>query len=96
MVKKTRENNTKTVSIYLLFIVIFTVHRFICNTIMNFYDMMSELCSKSIDKKWNWIKTLIFDIWTDKSIILGVYEPISQLIKMFVISLFEMQDIPIS
>ena len=92
MVKKTRENNTKTVSIYLLFIVIFTVHLyFICNTLDNEflrYDDIQNYVANPLIKNGIGLKTLIFDIWTDKSIILGVYEPISQLIKMFVISLF--------
>ena len=76
MVKKTRENNTKTVSIYLLFIVIFTVHLyFICNTLDNEflrYDDIQNYVANPLIKNGIGLKTLIFDIWTDKSIILGV------------------------
>ena len=84
--------NDKLLPACLLFILTFSIHSYFIvtrlgNEFLRYDDHKNFVTNPLISGEFT-MKTLLFDIWTDKSVILGVYEPISQFIKLGIIGLF--------
>ncbi len=84
--------NNKSLPACLLFILTFSIHSYFIvtrlgNGFLRYDDHKNFVTNPLISGEFT-VKTWLFDIWTDKSVILGVYEPISQCIKLGIIGLF--------